>query len=296
LANKSRRLVGWDEILQGGLPSGTTVMSWHGTTGGVAAAKLGHDIVMTPDSYLYLDYCQFGGDDDRYEYIGGMSSLHMIYEYDPMDGIESKYQRYIIGVQGNLWNEYVWGKSDLEWKLYPRSAAVAEIGWSLLAAKDWNRFLTGLSLHELKRLGYLNRNAAPIASGIAASWAIGEIPTKWVTMHCPVTGAVDQIGECQAAFIFTGGANALQINNVKLYVDGVQVWSDSHMGIAGDPPVDNIWTLWSFLPAVVGETWITANVPCAGGGSDSSGHIYAYYAETDPGLSHSFSAWQSKMI
>jgi hexosaminidase len=275
LADRGRRLIGWDEILQGGLPDGTTVMSWRGTSGGEEAAEMGHEVVMTPTTYVYLDYYQFAGD-DQYEYIGGLAPIHNIYGYDPTDGIRDQYKKFVIGVQGNLWTEYVWERDDLEWKLWPRAAAVAEIAWMQVSAKDWGRFLTGFARVESGRLNQLGIHAAGITVGLPATWTTGEIPTRWVTMQWPVTGAVDEIGEYQIAFVHTGGKDAMKINSVRLYVNGLLAGSDNHDGVASDSPVANIYTVLSLLPPLTGKTWVTANVSCTGG-SDSQGSIFVYY-------------------
>jgi hypothetical protein len=272
LASKGKQCIGWDEILQGGLPDGTTVMSWRGTSGGQAAAKLGHEVVMSPEAWMYLDHGQFAGD-DPYEYISGLNSLYKVYWYDPVDGLEDQYKKFVIGAQGNLWSEYVWARDDLEWKAIPRIAAVAEVGWT--DNRDWGNFLTRLANVEYKRLGLAGRNAAPIASGLAAEWESNEIPTNWVTMQWPLTGAIGDAGTYQVAFVFQKGQNALRVNNVKLYVTGTLAGSDNHEGVAFDPPVQNIWTIKTTVTGAQKKVYITANVSCDGG-SDSNGKIYLY--------------------
>jgi hexosaminidase len=273
LSDRGRRLIGWDEILQGGLPDGTAVMSWRGTDGGVEAAKLGHEVVMTPTGYLYFDYRQFGGK-DQYEYFNGIATIHNLYGYDPTAGIDNEYKKFVIGVQGNLWTEYIWGQDSLEWKIWPRAAALAEIAWT--PAKDWGRFLAGIVQVEAARLATLGVHAAGIASGVAATWERGEIPTRWVTMQWPVNEAVDQVGGYQIAFVYTSGKNDLHINNVRLYVNGLLAGSDEHEGVAGLNPARNIYSVKSTLPALEGKVWVNANVSCAGG-SDSGGSIFVYY-------------------
>jgi hypothetical protein len=275
LAGRGRRLIGWDEILQGGLPDGTAVMSWRGTSGGEQAAEMGHEVVMSPTGFVYLDYDQFGGD-DQYEYFGGLAPIHNIYGYDPTAGFKDQYKRFVIGVQGNLWTEYVWEDDDLEWKLWPRAAAVAEIAWMQPAGKDWGRFLAGFVRVEAARLQRLGVHAAGIATGLPATWVTGEIPARWVTMQWPVTGAVNEVGEYQIAFVHTGGSDALRINNVRLYVNGMLAGSDAHDGVAGEAPVANIYSVWTLLPALTGKVWVTANVSATGSG-DSQGVVLVYY-------------------
>jgi len=145
LESKSRHLVGWDEILRGGLAKGAAVMSWHGTGGGAAAAAMGHKVVMAPNSYYYLDYSQFpcGESDDiyQYSYHGNLRPLHYVYSYSPLAGIPEKSHRYIIGVECCAWAETIWGgELDMLYKTFPRAVALAETGWSSEASQNWTRF------------------------------------------------------------------------------------------------------------------------------------------------------------
>jgi hexosaminidase len=275
LAGKGKRLIGWDEILQGGLPSGTTVMSWRGTAGGIAAANSGHDVVMTPRQHAYLDYRQFGGE-DRYEYIGGLVSLHDIYAYNPTDGIDEGSKRCVIGVQGNLWSEYVWGNEDLEWKLFPRIAAMAEIGWTLSDHLSWSSFLTRLSKTEADRLDNLGFHHAPIAIGLTATWNPGEIPTEWVPMRWPISGSIGLPRRYEVAFVFESGRHALLIRDVKLFIGGVEIGADDHLGTAFDPPSDSTFS-FNISESASQKAYLTAEVSCDGG-TDSSGRIYVYPA------------------
>lgn len=127
LASKGRRLLGWDEIMQGGLAPGATVMSWRGTSHGINAAAEGHDVVMSPGDWCYINHNQ----DNPLalgEYVGGYLPLSRVYEYDPADGFKDT--AHLLGLQGNLWTEHVPTDENFEFKLYPRSFALAEVGWS----------------------------------------------------------------------------------------------------------------------------------------------------------------------
>lgn len=135
--SKGHKMIGWDEILEGGLAPGAVVMSWRGLDGGIAAAAAGHEVIMTPGRYCYINNSQ---DDPRFEPVsqGGYLPLKQVYEYDPAMGIEN--EEYVMGVQVNLWTEYVATQEHLEYMLYPRSFALAEIGWSMNERKDWESF------------------------------------------------------------------------------------------------------------------------------------------------------------
>ena len=134
-----RSLLGWDEILEGGLAPNATVMSWRGTEGGIKAASMGHDVVMTPGAWCYLDKYQDAQFKEP-EAIGGFVPLEKVYEYDPCAGIPAEAQRHVLGVQGNLWHEYIPTPEHTEYMLWPRAFAIAEDGWTLPENKDWPSF------------------------------------------------------------------------------------------------------------------------------------------------------------
>ncbi|NGM63624.1 family 20 glycosylhydrolase, partial [Sphingobacterium sp. SGG-5] len=140
LRSKGRRIIGWDEILEGGLAPNAAVMSWRGTKGGIAAAKMGHPAVMTPTSHMYFDYFQGEPYIEPYA-IWGHTPLRKVYGYDPMsEELTAEEQKYILGVQGNLWSEYIHSPDHNEYMTYPRGAALAEIAWSDPKNKDWEDF------------------------------------------------------------------------------------------------------------------------------------------------------------
>lgn len=135
-----RRIIGWDEILEGGLAPDATVMSWRGTAGGLKAIKAGHDVVMTPGEYYYLDYTQDAPFKEPIS-IGGYTPLRTAYGYDPADpSLTGDELKHLLGVQGNLWSEYIPTDAHAEYMYYPRAFAVAETGWSRAADKDYERF------------------------------------------------------------------------------------------------------------------------------------------------------------
>jgi len=147
LTEHGRRLVGWDEILQGGLAPGATVMSWRGQQGGIAAANAGHDVVMAPTSHTYFDYYQ-GSPEIEPLAIGGNLPLAKVYSYDPIPAaIAPEKAKHVLGVQGQLWGEYIPTPEHLDYMAYPRAAALAEVAWSAKEAKDYEQFLGRLRRH-----------------------------------------------------------------------------------------------------------------------------------------------------
>lgn len=144
LNSHERRLIGWDEILEGGLAPQATVMSWRGTQGGIDAARLGHDVVMSPTSHCYFDYYQ-GDPDVEPLAIGGYLPLSRVYEFDPVPGeLSAEESSFILGGQANLWTEYVSTPEHAEYMLFPRTAALAEAVWTLPDLKDWTDFAARL--------------------------------------------------------------------------------------------------------------------------------------------------------
>ena len=150
-----RRLIGWDEILEGGLSPNATVMSWRGTGGGLEAIRQGHDAVMSPGNRCYLDKVQDAPVREP-EGFGGYLPIDSIYVYDPAAGIPEGSVSHLLGVQGNLWHEMIPQPSHTEYMLYPRAFAIAEIGWSPLEVKDAVDFRERAMAHAaaLRERGY----------------------------------------------------------------------------------------------------------------------------------------------
>ena len=137
---KGKRLIGWDEILEGGLAPQATVMSWRGTEGGIAAAKAGHDVVMSPTSHCYIDYYQ-GSPAYEPPGIGGYLPLSKVYEFEPVPDVLTEAEaKHVLGGQVNLWTEYVSDGRHAEYMALPRLAALAEAVWSPKTRRDWEDF------------------------------------------------------------------------------------------------------------------------------------------------------------
>lgn len=140
LNQHGRKIIGWDEVLEGNLAPGATVMSWRGVKGGIEAANKGFDAIMTPNSYLYFDYYQ-GQERDKEPFgIGGYLPVEKVYSYEPFDGLTPAAQKHILGVQANLWTEYIATPEHLEYMLLPRMCALSEVQWCAADKKDYARF------------------------------------------------------------------------------------------------------------------------------------------------------------
>ena len=143
LQAKGKKLLGWDEILEGGISPGATVMSWRGVKGGIEAAHLGHDVVMTPTTFAYLDYTQ--GDPTIDPPIYASLRVSKSYSFEPVpDGVDAKY---ILGGQGNLWTEQIPNLHYLEYMTYPRAWALADVYWSPKSSKNWDYFSQRMETH-----------------------------------------------------------------------------------------------------------------------------------------------------
>ncbi len=151
LLDRGRRLIGWDEILEGGLAPEATVMSWRGTEGGIEAARQGHDVIMTPTSHAYFDYYQGRAEHEPLA-IGGFLPLERVYGFEPVPAALSPDQAaHVLGAQGNVWTEFMKTPEQVEYMAYPRALAMAEVAWSPAAARDLGDFERRLPA-QLRRL------------------------------------------------------------------------------------------------------------------------------------------------
>ena len=159
LTEHGRRLIGWDEILEGGLSENATVMSWRGTQGGIEAAQAGHDVIMSPTSHCYFDYYQSQYPDEPLA-IGGYLPLEKVYAFEPVPGsLSPEESKHILGAQGNVWTEYIPTTQQVEYMAFPRALALAEVLWSPLSVKDFPgfqdrlaRYLPKLDIHYADHL------------------------------------------------------------------------------------------------------------------------------------------------
>lgn len=183
--SKGRHIIGWDEILEGGLAPNATVMSWRGVDGGIEAAKQHHNVIMTPNTYLYFDYYQSTDTENEPMAIGGYLPLERVYSLEPTAGIPDEYKKYVIGVQANLWTEYIPTFSQVEYMVMPRMAALAEVQWTDPSKKEYQSFLPRLvrmtKLYD--RLGYnYAKNIFDIHAEFTTDTENGEVVVDLSTM------------------------------------------------------------------------------------------------------------------
>ena len=158
LNDHGRKIIGWDEILEGELAKGATVMSWRGTDGGIKASAMGFDVIMTPNTYCYFDYYQSQDMDKEPFGIGGDLPLEKVYGYEPLEGLDAEQRKHILGVQANLWTEYVATPEHLEYMLLPRMTALSEVQWCRPEDKNLDRYKAALQAESFKIFDILGYN------------------------------------------------------------------------------------------------------------------------------------------
>ncbi len=162
ILKKNKKLVGWDEILEGGLAPSATVMSWRGTKGGVEAAKAGHNVIMCPTSHCYFDYYQTEKDETNKTAFDGYIPLEKVYSFNPVPKeLSNKEAKHILGGQGNLWTEFVKTPERAQYRVLPRMTALSEVLWTGSNTNSYKNFFRRLQYLE-KRFKILNWNHAPI--------------------------------------------------------------------------------------------------------------------------------------
>lgn len=219
LNSKGKKLIGWDEILEGGLAPNATVMSWRGEQGGIAAAKEKHDVIMTPNPFLYFDYYQ-GNPKKEPLAIGGFLPLEKVYSYNPTPtALSEEEQKYVIGVQANLWTEYIPTQEKAEYMAFPRLAALSEVAWSPLSAKNWEHF--GERMYaQMQRYELWDIKAAPIFFDVhQIVQSDSKTGRTAVTLSCDAPGV-------QILYTTDGSEPTMENKQVSNRAEGTKVYSN----------------------------------------------------------------------
>lgn len=178
IVSKGRKMIGWDEILEGGIAPEATIMSWRGVEGGIAAARQGHDAIMTPGSHCYFDHYQADPDFEP-KAIGGMTTLKKVYAFEPIpEELNEAEAKHILGAQGNVWTEFIPTPAHAEYMAVPRMIALAEVVWSPRNLRNWTNFRSRLS-DQFKRLDCMKVN-----------YSKGSFKVGVSTLSDPKTGEV----------------------------------------------------------------------------------------------------------
>ncbi len=265
-----RKLIGWDEILDGGLSPNATVMSWRGTAGGIKAAKSGHDAVMSPGKPLYFDHRQSHSPLHPPGFGGDVETLEEVYNYDPVPKELSPEQaKHILGAQANLWTCATPDKERLELFAVPRLCALAEVAWCEPTPKDYAAFQKRLAEH-LQRLNVNYwREPSPVTIG---NWQPDAKLKDWTPLEFDITGKLPGTGRWQVTFQYEKGQDALEMQSVELLAAGLVIAADRHTGLTGSRHENHAYTL--DVPPFTGKLTLRAIVRCLDGGhTDSTGTI-----------------------
>jgi hexosaminidase len=276
--SKDRKLIGWDEILEGGLAPGATVMSWRGIGGGIQAAQEGHDVIMTPTSNCYLDYGQTRAKNQP-PTIGGYLPLKTVYSFEPTPKkLTADEAKHVLGGQGNIWTEYMPNMKQVELMAFPRACALAEVTWSPAQGKDYKDFLHRLDGLK-KRLSILGVNYFEDPIGEVeplANWTPAQMSETPVTLQWDASKLVSKPGTYHVDFEYTGGGCRLDISWVALQADGVEVARDTHDGRTGASDHKNHYEL-KVPEAKAGAKYTLLAQVRSDGGTDSNGTVTMYF-------------------
>ena len=276
--SKGKTLIGWSEILQGGLAPTATVMDWIG--GGYEAASQGHDVVMTPTSNCYFDYYQSRDTAAEPRAIGGFLPLKKVYSLEPIPAkLSPENQKHILGAQGNIWTEYIANLKHVEYMAFPRLSALAEVTWSPKSARNYDNFLVRVKADEprLSFLGVNYRNSS-LSDGSEAmgvkigGWKPEQIKTEASPVDWDVTAKVTAAGKATVSFEYTEGADGIDITSAALLEDGNEISRDAHAGFTGSSPRKPVYHF--DVPAPKPGSHYTLRAQIAGsGGTDSYGNV-----------------------
>ncbi len=275
LASHGRRLVGWDEILEGGLAPGATVMSWRGMAGGVAAAKAGHDVVMAPTQFTYLDYYQWVAPRLEPLAFSNFLPLEQIYNFEPIPPeLNAQEAAHVLGGQAQLWSEYIPHTMEMDYEAWPRLCALAETVWSPKETRNFADFSSRLKpdIEKLKILSVHFRPVTPIPAPIA-HWKSGDAVAQFTEHEWDVTAAISGPGQYNVAFIQTGGRGNTEIEWIELSENGTVMqritrYATTDLHLRAN---DYLFGLQNFHPG--SRYTIRASMRDVGG-VDSAGDIY----------------------
>lgn len=267
LTGKGRRLIGWDEILEGGLAPNAMVQSWRGIKGGIEAARQSHDVIMSPTTHCYIDY--------GYTSI----SVDKAYSFEPVpEELTEKEARHILGLEGNIWTEGVPTQDRLDFQVYPRLTALAEAAWSPKEARDWQDFEPRLNIHlrrlDLLGVKYGKDDLGPIMKDakLLGQWTASQMKMEGVTLEWDATKFITEAGKYNVIFFYQKGASALQIEWAALLEDGKEIQRDTHEGWSGSVKRDIAYT-FNLSERKAGATYIIRAYAIPQGDEDSNGDV-----------------------
>jgi len=256
--SRGHSIIGWDEILEGGLAPNAAVMSWRGIEGGIAAARSGHNVVMSPTSHCYFDYT-YGRIDSR-----------RAYSFEPVpESLIGSQRNHVLGLQANFWSHIDREPYRVDWQLFPRLLAVAERGWSREDVQSWPDFEKRLHSH----LSHLSRLKIGYRPRPAGTWTPRTITESYRPVTWDATDHIIGPGSYCIRLIYTHGAHRLGIESVALLADSNVVSLDSHRGVTGARHENNTYVVRLDKSGKTGTYTIRAIVRSEGG-TDSHGEVF----------------------
>ena len=271
---KGKTILGWSEILQGGLAQNAAVMDWIG--GGREAASQGHDVVMSPTAHCYFDYYQSADHATEPRAIGGLLTLEKVYAFEPVPAkLAPAFQSHILGGQGNIWTEYIPNFKHVEYMAFPRLSALAEVTWSPREARNFEDFIRRLKTdnRRLDLQGVNYRVYRPETRTIIGAWKPAQIKNEPAPLEWDVTKNVTAAGKAKVTPTYTAGACGIDIAWIALFADGQEISRDAHAGFAGGSPRLPVYTLT--VPAPKSGAHYTLRAQISGsGGTDSAGSVF----------------------
>jgi hypothetical protein len=228
LQSKGRRMIGWDEILEGGLAPNATVMSWRGMGGGIAAAKAGHDVVMAPTAWMYFDYPN--------------TPVEKVYSFEPVPKEFTAAQgAHVLGAEAEMWTDNHPSENRIDALVYPRAAALAEVVWSPVASRNYDAFVERMQSHQ-PRLAALGVHYNPMTTGATVGhWTTKKTLETPEVMEWPIAKGIKGAGRYNIGFHYEGGTSRLIIHAVEIVQDGKVLATDKHDGHTGASDANNIY-------------------------------------------------------
>ncbi len=269
VSEHGKTMIGWTEITEAPLPQNAIVMDWQG--GAMQAASSGHDVVMSPTKFCYFDYGQSLDFAMEPPGIGGYLPLAQVYSFEPIPAdLPAQFQSRILGGQANLWTEYVPSLAHVEYMMFPRLCALAEVDWSPKSARDWDDFNRRLETHE-KRLDALGINYRRELAVKIGGWVPSQLSTNASgtnNLDWDVSSQIDGPGRYRITFQHSSGPG-LAITTVSLLRNGVEIAKDVHNGFAARHPTRPAYIL--DVPSHKAEVKYTIRATVIG--ADSSGIV-----------------------
>jgi len=248
--SQGRTMIGWSEIMNGGTVTNAALMDWLSTRALQAATNQEY-VVMTPSTICYINKYEKGSDiwSNEPPAQSGIVPLSLVYNLEPIpSNLPAAYTNYILGAQGNSWTEYIPSLLNMEFKMFPRLAALAEVNWTYPPLKNYTDFTNRLVIHN-QRLSNAGVNFNPLATPpTIGTWAPAQTPASYFTLSWNITWNVTKAGEIDVSFCWKSGTNGLDISWVALLENGVEIDRDTHAGFTGVTPAKPAYIL--HLPAL----------------------------------------------